>query len=486
MRPGPQGPAATLTAGWSATPYKVSNAPIQDSDGASVRLFTCANAADSVRCAKTRDGRFHLTLGLGYDTVSVDEASERQREIGRRVAQWRARRGLTRRRFAELCERSLSWVDKVESGERGLLRLPMLERVAEVLHVSVETLTDTAEVRQAGHCLDVFEIAAIRSAMQSYQAISRVFVPSAIEMTEPPDLDRLAQQVNYAFAVFQNAHWSVLGQTLPRLLTTAQTAVAAYPGADDQARRARSLLSQAYQVTASTLFKIDEFDLAWLAIERGFVLAEETGDSLLIGDAARRVATGLMEMKHCDEALEFVQAGIDRLEPERGSGSPAYLSIYGMLFIRGADVAGRAARTMIARDLLNEAHSVARQLGYDGNERFTSFGPTNVLLHEVPVLLDLGDGTRAVNAALRVTPDDLSRLPKERRANYYLNLARGHSLTGHSDDAVSTLLTAESLFPDEIRCRPYAHGILNDLRRSASGTHSQKLEQLAARAGLTD
>ena len=75
-------------------------------------------------------------MGLEYDPVSSDDASERRREIGRRVARWRARRGLTRGQFAELCDRSLSWVDKVESGERGLLRLPMLERVAEVLHVA--------------------------------------------------------------------------------------------------------------------------------------------------------------------------------------------------------------------------------------------------------------------------------------------------------------------------------------------------------------
>lgn len=94
--------------------------------------------------------------------MSLDDAYERRREIGRRVARWRARRGLNRRQFADLCDRSLSWVDKVESGERGLLRLPMLERVAEVLHVSVETLTDTTEVRQARHCLDLFEISATK------------------------------------------------------------------------------------------------------------------------------------------------------------------------------------------------------------------------------------------------------------------------------------------------------------------------------------
>jgi len=311
-------------------------------------------------------------------------------------------------------------------------------------------------------------------------------MPPPAEMNAPPDLDRLAQSVTYAFTVFQNAHWPLLGQTLPRLLTTAQTAVAAYPGADDQARRARSLLSQAYQVTASTLYKLDEFGLAWLAAERGFVLAEETGDSLLISEAARRVASGLMFMNHYDQALELVRADIDRLEPERGGGSPAYLSVYGMLFLRGAEVAGHAARPVVARDLLDEGHSVARQLGYDGNERFTAFGPTNVRLHQVGVRLALGEGAGAVSAARQVTSDGLNRLPKERRASYYLSVARGHGLAGHPDDAVSALLTAESLFPDEIRCRPIAIDLIDGLRRSSSGTRSEQLEQLAARAGLTN
>lgn len=246
--------------------------------------------------------------------MSVDEGSERRREIGRRVGRWRARRGLTRRRFAELCGRSLSWVDKVESGERGLLRLPMLERVADVLHVSVEDLTDTTEVRQSKHCLDLFEVSAVRAALQSYQAISRVFTSSTAEIAKPLDLDRLTQQVTYAWTAFQNAHWPLLGQALPRLLTTAQAAV----------------------------------------------------------------------------------------------------------------------------------------------------------------------------AACQVTPEGLARLPKERRAHYYLDVAQGHSLAGHHDDAVNTLLMAESLFPDEIRCRPVAIDLVEGLRRGCGGTPSTALHQLAARIGLAD
>jgi transcriptional regulator with XRE-family HTH domain len=418
--------------------------------------------------------------------VSIDDGSERRREIGRRVARWRVRRGLTRRQFAELCGRSLSWVDKVESGERGLLRLPMLERVTEILHVSVEDLTDATEIRQAKHCLDLFEISAIRAALQSYQAISRVFASPPTEVADLPNLDRLAQQVTYAWTAFQNANWPLLGQVLPRLLTTAQTAVAAYLGADDKVRRARTLMSQAYQVTASTLFKLKEVDLAWLAAERGFVLAEEAGDSLLISDAARRVVQGLTVTSHYDQALELLRADINRLEPGRGGGSATYLSLYGMLFLMGAVVAARANKPAVARDLLNEGHSVACQLGYDGNECFTAFGPTNVHLHQVAVLLDLGDGASAITAARQVTPDGLARLPKERRANYYIDVARGHSLVGHNDDAVATLLTAERLFPDEIRCRPIAIDLVDGLRRGALSTRSTELHQLAGRIGLAD
>ncbi len=417
--------------------------------------------------------------------MPIDDASARRREIGRRVAHWRARRRVTRQQFADLCERSLSWVDKVESGERGLLRLPMLERVAEVLHVSVDTLTGTTEteIPQDLHCLDAFEISAIRTALQSYQAISQVFVPTDA-ISEPPNLDRVDQQVDYAWAAFQNAHWPGLGRALPGLLTTGQTAVSACSGGDDQARHARILLSQAYQVTASALWKLSEADLAWLAAERALVLAEETGDNLLISDAARRVAQGLMVLGHHGQAPELLRADIDRLEPSRGTDCAAHLSLYGMLFLMGAVVAARADDGALARDLLDEGHGVARQLGRDCNERFTAFGPTNVRLHQLAVLLDLGDGSGAVKVARRITADGLNRLPKERRANYYLDLARGHVLSGGRDDAVSVLLQADVLFPDEVRCRPGAIELIHSLRRSSSGSRASELDRLATRVGL--
>jgi transcriptional regulator with XRE-family HTH domain len=74
--------------------------------------------------------------------------------------------------FADLVGRSVSWVDKIESGERALLRLPLLEQVAEVLHVAVETLTDKTAADRAATCVDPAEVQAIRAALSKYPGLS--------------------------------------------------------------------------------------------------------------------------------------------------------------------------------------------------------------------------------------------------------------------------------------------------------------------------
>jgi transcriptional regulator with XRE-family HTH domain len=94
------------------------------------------------------------------------------RAIGRRVRYWRERRNLDRKTFADLVGRSVSWLDKVEKGERGLVRLPMLERVAEVLAIDPAALTDGPAARRAADCVDSVEVQAIRSALGRYPSLA--------------------------------------------------------------------------------------------------------------------------------------------------------------------------------------------------------------------------------------------------------------------------------------------------------------------------
>src|SRR4051795_10374172 len=98
-----------------------------------------------------------------------DAIDSRNRDIGRRVSYWRSRRGLTRQQFADLVGRSMSWVDKVETGQRGLVRLPMLEAVAAALQVDIAALTDDDVANRAVRTPDLVEVRAIRAALGSYR-----------------------------------------------------------------------------------------------------------------------------------------------------------------------------------------------------------------------------------------------------------------------------------------------------------------------------
>jgi transcriptional regulator with XRE-family HTH domain len=402
-------------------------------------------------------------------------------EIGQRIAYWRKRRGLTRPDFAARVGRSVSWVDKIEAGERPLVRLPMLERVAAALGVEVRVLTDAVASQQATHSMDAAEVTAIREALQSYGAISRVF--SSPSPAEPPRLSTLDQQVNYLWVSFQNSHYPILGRGLPRLLRDAQAAVAAHTAEDTDGLQARNLLSLSYQVTASTLYKLGEVDLAWLAAERGLRMAEQTGNDLLISDAARRVAQGLMVTGVPGQALDLLRADIDRLEPGSGTASPEYLSLYGMLFLLGGVAAVRRSDRSLSRDLLSEGAGVADRLGADGNARYTAFGPTNVVLHRVAALTDLHEGGAALEAAGDIDLEGLALLPRERRANFRIDLARAHQQCGQADEATDELCDAYELAPDEVRCRPVSYKLIETLHRT-SPAPTLRLRRLASAVGL--
>src|SRR5204863_8925146 len=101
----------------------------------------------------------------------VDEDAVRRLEVGRQVARWRKRRGVTRQQFADLCGRSPSWVDKSERGERARLRLPALQRVAEVLNVPVEVVNEREQGGDdAGTCLLAWEVLATAEVWRRYDA----------------------------------------------------------------------------------------------------------------------------------------------------------------------------------------------------------------------------------------------------------------------------------------------------------------------------
>lgn len=400
--------------------------------------------------------------------------------IGRRVAYWRQRRKMSQQVFADRLGKSKSWVDKVERGVRRLDKFSVLYDIAEILQVDVQVLIGRDSQRLAGsvNCIDQVEVEEIRAALERYDRIGTLFDPKPVE---PVPLGDLRKAVRHAWMSFQYAKYGVLARTLPRLLRDAQTACGNYTG--DQSLHSASLLAQVYQIAASALRKLGEHDLGWLAADRAVAMAQRTGDPLMGGIATFRVANALLALGRPRAALELNVSVAHKLWPAY-QPTPEVLSVYGILLLQAAMAAARAGDNATVRDLLREAGQTGKQLGGDCNHYWTSFGPTNVAVHQAAAAVELGEGRLAVAAHDALTPDDLSRLTPERRANHYLDVARACVQDSVIDRATELLLEADRLAPSEIRCRPIAHETVTDVMRRSRGAPPSALTELADNMGI--
>lgn len=411
---------------------------------------------------------------------SADGERQRTAEV---VLYWIQRRGMTRQVFADRMGRSLSWVDKIRAGDRQLDRLSVLRQIARVLDVPLSVLTDPEEAERRQVCPDDSEIDAVRQALRRYDAVTNVFRPNGDVLPEP-DLATLERTVRYGWMAFQASNYQAVGQILAELIRDAQAAVWQLDG---EARRvALTWLAWTYQLTAETAFKLGDAQLGWVAADRGIQIAEQTGDLTLIGCAARRVAHALSRTHQSPDAVQLVRSAADRLQPHVSDADPAFLSAYGALLLKGSIAAARLHHAAAVRDLQAEALQVAGRLGTDRNEHWSAFGKTNVLVHRVSALADMQSGGRVVEAAQDISHGDLLRLPRERRASHLLDVSRGYLQAGRRDEAATTLLDADHLAREEVRCRGLARELLTGLVRSyPRGVRpSSALTQLARAVGV--
>lgn len=395
--------------------------------------------------------------------MTTPEDQARQRRTADAVMYWIRRRGLTRQVFADRLGKSVSWVDKIKNGDRQLDRVSVLTDIARVLDVPLGVLIDPEQAEQLQHCPDDSDIDAIRQALRRYDAITNVFRPNGDVLPEP-NLARLEQAVRYGWMAFQASNYQAIGILLPDLIRDCQAA--AWQLDDNDERDAKAWLAWTYQLTAATAFKLGDAQLGWVAADRGIQLAEQTEDLTLIGNAARRVAHALSATAQSSDAIDLVRSAADRLSTHLATAGPAFVSAYGMLLLKGSIAAAKLHQAADVRDLQAEALSVATGIGDGRNEHWSAFGATNVRIHQVAALADMQSGGRVIEAAAAISRDDLSRLPKERRAAHSLDVTAGYLQWGRRDEAAATLLEADRFAPEEVRCRSVTKQIITDLVRS--------------------
>lgn len=395
--------------------------------------------------------------------------------IGQRIAFYRARRGYTQTQLANLVGRRTDWLSKIERGERELRKVDLLTEVARVLRVSLTDLLGQPVLMEDEQDRD--DIPAIRDALMSPGRLSRVLY-SAPAADEPPDLMRSAQLVEFLWSDYQSGRLGGVVANLPSLIRTAQQLE---DGAADQAgdgrRQSWAVSARTHHLAATTLSKVGEADLSWIAAERAMKAADEADDPLVLASAARAATHALLAVGRYVDALNLGETAARWLGPRVTAGDPEALSLYGMLHLRTAVAAARHQDRATATELLARAGRAADQLGEDANYWQTGFGPTNVELHRLSAGLDLGDIAWVAEHGQEVGAENL---PVERRVTHMIDVARALSYLARDTEALDLLLSAERSAPGLVRHSASVREAVKTMHRRAPVTSGARSSELLA------
>jgi transcriptional regulator with XRE-family HTH domain len=398
--------------------------------------------------------------------------------IGERVAFYRRRRGLSQDVVAGLVGRTEDWQSKIENNRAELDRLSVIRKLADILDVSLGDLLGEPTLLDWTTESGTKTVPALRAALMDYRQLNAV-LRKAAPAVEQPALDTVERDVAAVFDAYQASRFGFVTSRAPLLLTDALAAADAYEGGERE--RAHALLALAYQVAASTLTKLGECDLAWMAADRGLSAAQASGNLPVMGSLFRSVVHSLLATGRYDAAVRLTADGSDHLATSLGGADAGLWSVYGSLFLAGAMASSRMDDRAMTRDFLAQAQRAAGYLGADANHMWTAFGPTNVAIHRVATAMELGDVQVAADLGPTV---DTSALPTERRVRHALETARALSVSGSRDQALVTVLDAERLAPEQVRHHFISRQLVLSWMKNPRGTVTTELGALAHRLRL--
>jgi transcriptional regulator with XRE-family HTH domain len=380
--------------------------------------------------------------------------------FGRRVAFYRKRRGWSQTELAALLDRSETWVSQVERGVRRIDRMSVLERLAEQLGVPLAELAPEVPVVSASAQRPAAS-STLSLALASSDALEAVLASPG-----PVDVDRLGAEAVQAWQYAHGSRYDELAAQLTGLIPDLERAVRVTGGADR--RRVCVARAKVYHAAAAVLAKLGEVGPAWVAVDRAISSAEQADDPLLMAEGAFRLAIVFQGARRFDLVARTAQTAAQALDGLVDAGELEAVALRGALSLQLAVAAARTNDGDAAYAHLDQARQAATTLGVDRNDYDTEFGPTNVLLHEVAVAVELGDAGHALRAAAKADP---SRLSPERHARLLIDVARAHAQRRQVDQVIDALNRAAEVAPQQVQTHALVRGLMADLLRGDHADH---------------
>lgn len=134
--------------------------------------------------------------------------------------------------------------------------------------------------------------------------LSRTLFSSSmpLEYIDPVPVAQLAEG---AWANYQKGDLGQVVTVLPGLIKTTQQMEAASTDDAEYWRACAAVSARIHHLAATTLSKIGEADLAWIATERAMQAADESDDPLVLASAARSGTHALLAVGRFDDAVEL-------------------------------------------------------------------------------------------------------------------------------------------------------------------------------------
>jgi transcriptional regulator with XRE-family HTH domain len=395
--------------------------------------------------------------------------------IGERISWYRRRRGLSQRVLADLVGRTEDWLNKVENNRIQLDRVSVINALAQELDVNLGDLLAEPSFVDWGPDTGERTTPSLRAALLTY----RQLVPARKKVRDLHSADALLQRVTAVWDAYQSARFGYMTGALPGLIEDLAYAVDQYDG--DEKRRCQRLLALTYQASTGVLTKIGEADLACIAAQRGYDLAEQADEPVVLTSLTRSVSHALLSSGRYSDAVDLIEnapSAIGTLDPD---SSRAFTSVFGTMYLTGAIAAARADDAATTNDFLAQADLAARRLGRDENLMWTAFGPTNVAIHRVSTAMELGNVPLALDLGPRVDP---SPLPAERQVRHRLEVARAYSARNLRDEALRLILDAEEIAPEQVRHHSLSRDLVLTWIRRGHAPQNGQLAGLAQRLNV--
>jgi transcriptional regulator with XRE-family HTH domain len=382
--------------------------------------------------------------------------------IGARIAHYRDKRGLTQQGLAMRSFVSKSLISKVEVGAREATPA-LIAACARALGVESAAFTDPPD-RAASHEDQLRALLMpIRSSLDLYD------LPPD-ENVQPRRLTQLRAAVHKVNKVAQAAKYRPMAAQLPALLAELHTAAHTWAGTDQVA--AWGLLAEAYRCGHTVGIAMGMTDLSATALSRMDWAAQRAGARGPALRAAREYLRVTAYLRRPDyAACRRLNASGAALVDGAEAGDPGAWVARGQLHLGAAVIAARTGDRDAMEGNLEEADRYARRTGEDLSTFWFGFGPTNVKVHRVMTLVELGEYDQAVAAADGLTfPGEW--LPT-RIGHHHFDLARAYHWMNRAQGALTELQRARRAAPQQAKRHPVVRDtvtrMLNAQRRVPSG-----------------